>query len=70
MWFTLYNNIFVTMSCVRAVRDVEVIEVPTLAIKAFGKYTFVRIVLTATTYFISVFVKRDMLPDAGYRPLQ
>ena len=50
--------------------DVEVIEIPTLANNALGKHAFVCIVQTATKYSTTAFVKRNMLPDAGYRLLQ
>jgi len=74
MQFCTANVVYrkVTVSCVRAITNVqvEVIEIPTLANNALGKHALVCIVQTATKYSTIAFVKRNMLPDAGYRLLQ
>lgn len=62
--------VFVTVSCVRAITDVQVIEVPSLAKNAFGKQAFVCIVQKATKHSTTAYVKRNMLPCARYRLLQ
>jgi len=42
----------VTVSCLRAITDVQIIEIPTLANNALGKHAFVCIVQTATKYCV------------------